>query len=456
MNATIKNIKICRGVCTLRIISGLCVALFFVVFVAYPVNADEYVHVEQWDANTAGSDHPGQYFTPTKNNVSSLTLRANTASSSSDWLLYFCHGDYDASVTWQENGKCEGNGQTELMAIAYYDRNIIAGLNNFDFPDFQITNFDGKNYFWLQPIHGVAGIVGWRSDNTNPYDGGWAIVGPNPTGIDWKFRLFYESSFIPDVTIIELPEWSGTVQIGAEVGLVYNENGSCFINEPCALRVNYGFDSIGDIIYLNDYYGDQTETINCLASSTLPNAYFLRVDLDVPMQTVPGKKKYCIYHEKINDNFLYCDLTVNWVEDNTVDYFALYDCENVCEGMATTSLFYSIECGLKKIVCWAFMPQKDTLGVVVDSITEIENSFPFNTVFSFLNIANEAFSTTTQPDSTLGIPFVDKEGELYILPVISSTSMPNAIGEENTALFRRTIGYIVWICVIIIVVVQIF
>lgn len=452
-----KNIKNRRGVHTSQIITGLCAALFFVFFNTNYAIADEYIHISQTQQNTQGSDTVAMWFTPTKNNISSLKVKSIHASSTSSWLLYFCHGEYDQTMTKAENGACLGSGQTELMSIGYVDYNLVAGINKFDFDDFGITHADGLNYFYLTPWH-YNGPMEFRSSNNNPYaDGRAFLTGGILTNVDWTFQLFYESSFVPDVTIVEIPGWTGTVEIGAEVGLAYNKNGTCIIGEPCSLRVNYGFDSISDTIYLNDYYGDQTETVNPLASSTLEQSYFLRVDLELPVQYSATTLQYCIYHEKAFDNFLYCDITIRWASDNTQDYFALYDCANVCDNISTTTsdFFYGIECGFKKILCWAFMPQEDTLATVVDSIAEIEDSFPFNTVFSFLNMINSTIANSQNVDNTLGVPFIDDDGNFYIMPVIASTSMPDTIGSENTSTFRKTIGYIIWAIVIAVIIIQI-
>lgn len=457
MNREEKNINIIRCVRTHAFAVGLCVALFFSLFNINRAYAAEYLHIDQPSYNTQGSDHAGMWFTPTKNNISSLKLYTSMASSTSSWLLYFCHGEYDAGISKDDNGMCLGSGQTELMSIGYVDYNLQVGWNTFEFDDFGIVNYDELNYYFIQPWH-YDGPLEFRSHDANPYaDGRAYLTGGIPSNVDWAFKIYYDSAFIPDVTVIELMDWSGTVEIGAEVGLAYNRNGTCIVDEPCTLRVNYGFDSIGDTIYLNDYYGDQTETVDPVASSTLDGGYFLRVDLELPTQSSPTTLQYCIYHEKIDDNFLYCDISVRWGEDNTQDYFALYDCANVCDDISTTTsdFFYGIECGFKKIMCWAFMPQEDTLGTVLDSIEEIEDSFPFNTVFSFLNMVNDTLSTTTEIDNTLGVPVIDTEGNFYILPIISSTSMPDAIGEDNTNLFKKSVGYFVWVIVIALILIQI-
>jgi hypothetical protein len=55
----------------------------------------------------------------------------------------------------------------------------------------------------------------------------------------------------------------------------------------------------------------------------------------------------------------------------------------------------------------------------------------------------------------LGMPFIDTGGDFTILPIISSTTLPNAIGEANTGLFRSTIQWIMWLSVAILIYIQV-
>jgi len=118
--------------------------------------------------------------------------------------------------------------------------------------------------------------------------------------------------------------------------------------------------------------------------------------------------------------------------------------EDICEGIATTTISGAIECGFRKMISWAIVPEKTTLTKFQESYAALKNSFPFNVFYDLTEIINTALTATTTAEDIIGIPFIRQtEGgsEYYMLPVLSSSSMPNLIGQENTNLFRKTISW---------------
>lgn len=107
----------------------------------------------------------------------------------------------------------------------------------------------------------------------------------------------------------------------------------------------------------------------------------------------------------------------------------------------------AIYCAIKSSICWAFVPDSGTIQNLASSTKQFESKFPFNTFFDLTNSVHAAVSTTTNMTNSLGLPFIRKTGtttEFYILPVISSSSMPKAIGQNNTNIFRKGIGYVAY------------
>jgi hypothetical protein len=136
--------------------------------------------------------------------------------------------------------------------------------------------------------------------------------------------------------------------------------------------------------------------------------------------------------------------------------------DNVCNGIATTTSYTNLhflgdlECAGKKLLVWALNPSTDSLDLLAKSADDIKTKFPFSAYFQLTTIVSDSIATTTTGMSGgLGMPFIDTGGDFTILPIISSTTLPNAIGEANTGLFRSTIQWIMWLSVAILIYIQV-
>jgi len=112
-----------------------------------------------------------------------------------------------------------------------------------------------------------------------------------------------------------------------------------------------------------------------------------------------------------------------------------------------------LTCGLKKVGVWSvntlIVPGCGAINYFSSNYNTFKKSFPFNAYFDFANTVNTAINTATSSTSTtqvFGIPFVNKGTTSFsILPIISSSTMTNAIGSSNNTLYRTTIGFLIWI-----------
>jgi hypothetical protein len=180
----------------------------------------------------------------------------------------------------------------------------------------------------------------------------------------------------------------------------------------------------------------------------------------LPVATTTSSIDYCIYlKDSVYGDFLKCPIKINWLASTTFDdLFDDYDIAHVCDDVATSSEFYyAIECGVRKIIFWTFLPDKNTVARFYNNAALVQTVFPFNTYFSLVQIGKDAIATTTlNNNDTFGIPLITTAGSFYILPVLASSSMPNTIGVENTNLLRTTLGYIFYMVVSILIIVIIF
>jgi hypothetical protein len=149
---------------------------------------------------------------------------------------------------------------------------------------------------------------------------------------------------------------------------------------------------------------------------------------------------------------------INWQSFNDVvpcQQFS-FDCssDTLCAGMNLEKLMNQMWCAVKGATCdtgqFFFVPDCQTLRTLNNSYLVFKSAFPFNLYFDLADSIDTAIdNTATSSTSTIGIPFIDRNStssdKFIILPVVSSSSMSNAIGSENVSVFRLTVGFLIWL-----------
>lgn len=236
----------------------------------------------------------------------------------------------------------------------------------------------------------------------------------------------------------------------------------CDLDTTCLYPVRYNNLAVGKYVYLWDFNNgswidsELYDTLQIQATTTGINY------LDVPATSTEQKIYYWI--ELQNREVFQAE--VEYLA-TTTQFFPEFDgCseEVVCASVATSSgeffddFRFGVACGFRQFVCWALVPTPPAQKYFYNSANQLKMSFPFNTYFGLTSIVNTALATSTNMNGTIGIPFIEtpeQGGDFYIMPVLSSSSMPNAIGQENTDLFRLTISYLIWIAVATIIILAI-
>lgn len=121
------------------------------------------------------------------------------------------------------------------------------------------------------------------------------------------------------------------------------------------------------------------------------------------------------------------------------------DTAHICDNISTSTMG-SIQCALVQAGVWLFQPSCSSLNNFTDNYTTFKGAFPFNTYFQLVGTIDEAIgTTTTSTKAVFSIPMVKSTGTIYMLPIISSSSLSNAIGSSNNNLFRQTMSWLMWI-----------
>jgi hypothetical protein len=138
------------------------------------------------------------------------------------------------------------------------------------------------------------------------------------------------------------------------------------------------------------------------------------------------------------------------IQVNLIDTPFITGCNDPCADLATSTNPLDLDnfkCGVRESFCWLFNPPTSTVNIFDKGVEEIKGSFPFSLYFSIAEGVEEGLSSTTDSMAgTIGIPMYNAaSSSFYILPVVSSTSLPALIGSTNSNNFRLTFVYLFWI-----------
>jgi hypothetical protein len=307
------------------------------------------------------------------------------------------------------------------------------------FGDFH-TNFNtGKNKFY--------GLIWDNSLNNAPY-----IAIDDLLITDTFFNPEYQGvQYYDDPSDTFLQGYPKITTVNSQI---------CWLNTECKLWVYYNNPAVGGHVYLTPDVQYQQTPDYALASSTLLDGLPQYTYMLLPQKATSTKIDYCVYYKDAYSGYgdqVNCGITISYESTSTfearLDDSGLSDfCNplNICSDLSsTTEPLYSIACGARYIGCWLVVPSSSAKRFAVNTISGFEANFPFNTFFSITNAFNTSLtnSASTSPQ-VLSIPFIRKTAtgsEYYLLPVLATTSMANAIGQSNYNMYRTTIGYVMWV-----------
>lgn len=226
---------------------------------------------------------------------------------------------------------------------------------------------------------------------------------------------------------------------------------TCFTGEDCRLWFSFNEKAIGNTVYLTPDVAGQQDPYHEIDNTTITFTGLWQnyVNLDIEEQATTTQN--CLYMtDATYGDLLLCGIKTRWMASTTfydlLEQTIEYD--DICADIGTSSLLmYSIECGLKKFA-WSMFFDVDPKSVtyLMNGVEKFKSSFPLNTFFSLTDVAREVMaSTTLQNNSTLDIPLIDTEGQIYMQPVLASGTMSNLIGQDNSNLFRKFLDWMLWI-----------
>lgn len=306
---------------------------------------------------------------------------------------------------------------------------------NLEFSD-NTTNFDttatGTVNFTLTEYDSSDNVIATSTSNTITYT--------------TNLSVNYIDSAMTNPLLIDLGSLPMGIQTATSTTLFFIYN---FTN----LDTTSGSVSLWD-------YSNSTST-GYSYTGTLSTSSVQMAGIIIPTPTINTNKTYRFIANLPNaSNFQSGLFTVNWSFTPTPTLKCSppnYDLTRICEGLDVSYNFFgfpslgAIQCGLKYglqvSALFIFSPNCDSLNYFQSSYSTFKKAFPFNAFFQLTDSIDTAITTasSTATAGSFSIPFIHSTGSIYMLSIMSESSMSNAIGSSNYSTYRLTIGFIYWL-----------
>lgn len=335
------------------------------------------------------------------------------------------------------------------------DGNFLMRSTQTDQNGWQILEFSHPvytpigDYFYIyfmgnDPI-GSSNGAGCISTDVNPL---WKHTSSGGTWNScFASRLYYDDTYIAP---------TGSWNINASyplTGMTFASSSVNFIVDYTIPSYKFGLVSIWLQENDNDYHLIGTKTDGSSTGTTTGQFIFKSSLIDANYN----------WYGSIMDYDTMSEIASSSIENFTVNAFGTPTFtpplglteDDICVGVATSTIMGGIECAFKKVAMWVFWPSQTSVDGLYKSYGDLKESFPFNAFFGLTTALTDAIATTTLSTSeNIAMPWITATGTFYMLPVITSSSIPNLIGNDNYNLFRSSISFLLWLLVAFLIFLQ--
>ena len=439
-----------------KFLQGFTIAIILFVFSFNITNAEEYEYAffntlstEGTSIVFSGANYCQSFYSPPGNQpITNIGLKVRVQASPYT-------GDLNLSIS---SDSCINYGGGTI------DYSVSFPPSNFD-------HTSGDWIYWDLSSETVTYASGTKlyfniSSNAPSSTGGYKIVYKADNGDDyWEYRndSYYPSrhwdlktSYFADN---DLTSYYNTYDY--DLAIDYPDFNTvvsqvCMIGEDCNLWFSFNDLAIGYPMHLL-YSASSTVPYNAINTVTVTATSYFQNSISAPSIGSPQEVKYdLLLDADVYGWTVKSGIIIKWIEpdywenliterygEGVQEYCAE---ETVCSDVATTSdFFYGITCGARRTICWVFAPSANSKKYIANAVTGFEESFPFNLYFTFINrISNIVLSQATSTAESIGIPFIDSQGDYYMLPVITTSTVPNALGTSYSTVHNGITNFI-WI-----------
>lgn len=383
-----------------------------------------------FDVSPMDTSERWQSFIPTKTNLSSVSFRILNWNGGINFYLRIV----DTVTSEELVNAIYPNVPTTTPTPGYTE------WMNFNFTDVEVDPTHLHKIYYSRGV-GSQFNIGYAPNN--PYMPGAMSINSN---YDLTFKTYYDQKFLDHNYDTDLDENY------PDFNTVLSQ--TCITGNECKLFFSFNQLAIGYPMYLINYEDNSTPD-NAIASTTVTATPFWQNKIIVPEPANEGTFKYNL----LLDANLYgwivdTGIAINWMSSSTWDDYISdqigpieeYCAEEVvCADVATSSDFlYGVQCGFQKTICWTFAPTEGSKKYLMGAIESYEKTFPNNLYFSFVDRLDYAIQEVSATESSIDIPYIDSEGMYFMLPVVTSSTVPNALGNSYNTVHDGLVHF-VWI-----------
>lgn len=365
-----------------------------------------------------------QSFIPTKANLTRIEWNINGAPNR---LFNLCRG-----TMGQLTAGCSG---ADLVASS-------SGANAVIFNPYLDITVGANYYFCIYPQGAeIAELHNFGSGGCSagyPY-GCYYYNNTSANYYDLKFKTYYNTNFIEfeyptDATTT--PDFNNWVirYEGGEIGVPYS------ISLAYGTSTALGFTDSAMVGQFSGFVQWSMEKMNALPNGRYYAIATLNKIVDyTPIPIASTSIITFIISDSAPDTYFNFNL------------FKLKPPVDICAGIATTTILGGLECGLKRAGVWLFYPNATTLQNGLNSIDNFKGTFPFSAFFDITDTIKHAIASTTIDDAGFYVPTITSTSTFVMMPALGTSTISNAIGNNNANLIRTGISFIMWLCAIMII-----
>lgn len=402
--------------------SILLVAGLFFGF-AHNVSATNIIDQEQAQLpNGAFGTHWIQTFKPSFYNISKIDFY-NTFTGQ----IYLCKGINNlSSLTLNTTYNCGSNtfiASSSINIATFWEFNPIPVIAGSDYY-FSVQNGTSTTTF------------NFSGDGVDRYLKGRLYADPlylvDQTYYDMTFKTYYNDQSISILT----PEEYGNYKDFPNFQILYN----FATTSPATTSVKIEYGQNPALLNYSDQENVPPNIISNWAIIKTLNlfngAWYARASLyhDSVLIATSSLRSFYINNETGTSNYLGGIATTTLSTD-------------LCRDIDTSSFYGSIVCGLRRVIYWAFTSSDTTDQQFSATYETLKTKAPFSAFYDITGTIDTALSTTTDMTGTFSVPMIRETTttpEFYMLPVMSSSTLPNAIGSSNAVLVRTTFSWLIW------------
>jgi hypothetical protein len=121
-----------------------------------------------------------------------------------------------------------------------------------------------------------------------------------------------------------------------------------------------------------------------------------------------------------------------------------FTCGDICQNIpATSTTWTNIACIAEIMGCYLIQPSSSSLSFILDNFNVLKTKFPANLFFSITDSIEAGMAATGTKYSYFGIPMwsTTTPHHFFIIPIITSSSVPNTIGQTNSEVLKLSLIY---------------